>query len=188
MKTTLSANKPHQQKTCLFSPIGPFDDHLLGEIALQVDTTFGLKTEIQSLTDTVSFAFDHKRNQYHSTPILEKFAELVEPRFEKVLILTSVDLFIPILTHVYGEAQLGGRTCIVSTARLHEGLEEEPDQEAFRKRVIKEALHELGHTFKLVHCKDPHCIMHYCRSIQDVDRKINEMCRYCKVLLEDATR
>ncbi len=50
--------------------------------------------------------------------------------------------------------------------------------DAFRERMVKEALHELGHTFKLLHCKDPQCIMHYCRSLRDVDRKSDHLCRY----------
>ena len=56
---------------------------------------------------------------------------------------------------------------------------------SFRQRIVKEALHELGHTFNLRHCPDQTCIMHYCRSIRDVDRKSEQFCRYCKVLLED---
>ena len=47
------------------------------------------------------------------------------------------------------------------------------------------AVHELGHTFTLRHCPDRTCIMHYCRNEEDVDRKSDELCRYCKVMLED---
>ncbi|MFC1817083.1 hypothetical protein ACFL0M_14365, partial [Thermodesulfobacteriota bacterium] len=103
----------------------------------------------------------------------------------KVLAITTVDLFIPILTHVYGEAQLGGKACIVSTYRLKEGLSPLSFRETHQIRVVKEALHELGHTFKLHHCQDPACIMHYCRSVKDVDRKSDQMCRYCKVFIGD---
>ncbi|MBW1821725.1 MAG: hypothetical protein JRI92_08155 [Deltaproteobacteria bacterium] len=96
-----------------------------------------------------------------------------------------MDLFIPILTHVYGEAQLGGTACIISTHRLVEGLSLVADKDTYYGRVVKEAVHELGHTFKLRHCKDNACIMHYCRSIKDVDRKSEQLCRYCKTLLDD---
>ncbi len=51
--------------------------------------------------------------------------------------------------------------------------------------MVKEAIHELGHTFKLRHCPDAACIMHYCRSEADVDRKSNDLCRYCRVMLND---
>jgi archaemetzincin len=61
-------------------------------------------------------------------------------------------------------------------------------QEVYLQRVIKEAIHELGHTFNLRHCPDHNCIMHYCRSEKDVDRKSDELCRYCKILLEDGLK
>jgi len=96
-----------------------------------------------------------------------------------------VDLFIPILTHVYGEAQLGGKACIISTHRLQEGICTNAGFKTYHCRILKEAIHELGHTFNLRHCPDHTCIMHYCRSIRDVDRKLERLCRYCRILLED---
>jgi len=53
------------------------------------------------------------------------------------------------------------------------------------ERIVKEAIHELGHTFNLRHCQEHSCIMHYCRSEEDVDRKSDELCRYCKIMVED---
>ena len=96
------------------------------------------------------------------------------------------DLFIPILTHVYGEAQLGGRAGVISLYRLREGLDPLGPGREYEERVVKEAVHELGHTFGLKHCPDTGCIMHYCRSLRDVDRKQGEFCRYCRVMLGDA--
>lgn len=171
--------------TCLIAPIGDFDKSLLNDISYQILKVFKLEAFVQTLLASIDFAFDNKRNQYHSTAILDRLVELLKPEFKRVIAITSSDLFIPILTHVYGEAKLGGKACIVSTARLNEGLESEPDQVLFRERVVKEALHELGHTYNLIHCKDARCIMHYCRSIGDVDEKDITMCRYCSVLLSD---
>ena len=96
-----------------------------------------------------------------------------------------VDLFIPILTHVYGEAQLDGKACIVSTYRLKEGLSLTGSVHIYHDRITKEVIHELGHTFNLRHCPDNFCIMHYCRTVKDVDGKSDQLCRYCKTLLED---
>lgn len=103
----------------------------------------------------------------------------------KILGIVQDDLFIPILTHVYGEAQLGGRACMVSTYRLREGLSLAGSRDAYQQRVVKEAIHELGHTFNLRHCRDSACIMHYCHTVEDVDRKTDQLCRYCKILLKD---
>jgi archaemetzincin len=102
-----------------------------------------------------------------------------------VVAVTRKDLFIPILTHVYGEAQLGGKAAVISTARLMTSLESLGMSDIL-ERIAKEAVHELGHTFDLRHCEDPQCIMHYCRKIEDVDRKLTRFCRYFSILLADS--
>jgi archaemetzincin len=117
--------------------------------------------------------------------ILEKLTAVASARAVKLLGITTVDLFIPILTYVYGEAQIGGKACIISTCRLSEGISSSDSGHRICDRAVKEALHELGHTFKLRHCPERSCIMHYCRSIKDVDRKSKQLCRHCRILLED---
>jgi archaemetzincin len=158
---------------------------LLGPISEGIKRIYGYPTEVLSLLDDLEFAFHPNRNQYHSTPILEQLAQKAPAGAIKVLALVEVDLFIPILTHVYGEAQLGGTACIVSTVRLNEGHSYLSTQEPFLSRIVKEAVHELGHTFQLRHCREHTCLMHYCRNESDVDRKSDQLCRYCKVLLDD---
>lgn len=165
--------------------IGDCGEEIFMPISKGIQRVFGFQAERQRLLPDVEFALDQGREQYHSTVILDRLATLAPDGALRVLAITTVDLFIPILTHVYGEAQLGGRTCIVSTFRLKEGLSPLSVQATYQIRVVKEAIHELGHTFKLRHCQDPACIMHYCRSIRDVDRKSDQLCRYCKVLLGD---
>ena len=169
----------------IISPIENIDAcnyQLLGQ---EIHQTFGFQTEIKSLLQNVNFAYDLTRDQYHSTTILEKLASTLPSQAIKVVAITNEDLFIPILTHVYGEAQLAGKACIVSIFRLQEGLSLANIAKEFENRIIKEVLHELGHTFNLRHCNDKACIMHYCHSIKDVDRKSDQLCRYCKILLKD---
>lgn len=158
---------------------------LCDAIGREAERIFGYRTEIKPLLADVDFALDTKRRQYHSTPILEKLAALAPPRAIKLIAITRVDLFIPILTHIYGEAQLGGKTSIISTYRLQEGVVSTDSNPTVECRAVKESIHELGHTFKLRHCPERTCIMHYCRNIQDVDRKLNQLCRHCTVMLKD---
>jgi len=73
----------------------------------------------------------------------------------------------------------------VSTFRLNEGRSDLNIAPCYIERIVKEAIHELGHTFNLRHCPENTCIMHYCRNEEDVDRKSDELCRYCKIMLED---
>ena len=176
-----------KEHTLVISPIGDLgvDQELLQQVGEEIRRVFGYDTEIQPLIEEKDLWLDPVRKQYHSTPILETLAIISPPEAIKVLAITKVDLFIPILTHVYGEAQLGGKVCILSTYRFMEGLFLAVGTESFRYRIVKEAIHELGHTFNLRHCPDAVCVMHYCRSLKDVDRKSDQFCRYCAVLLED---
>mgnify|MGYP000479891533 CR=1 FL=1 len=169
----------------LISPLGKVEDSLLFSIQKEVTALFGFTTRISTLFRDLAFAFSPDRNQYNSTSILQRLSETLPPEFIKVLGITNVDLFIPVLTHVYGEAQLQGSASLISVYRLSENLCSEHPQDHFQNRVIKESLHELGHCFNLRHCKDNSCIMHYCRSTYDVDQKANRLCRYCRVFLQD---
>ena len=173
------------ENSILISPIRIYNEELLKEISDAVHRSFGYPVSISSIIDDISFAYYPGRSQYNSTAIIEKISELSPPGVLKVIAVTRVDLFIPIFTYVYGEAQLGGSACIVSSHRLEDSPGISYESKNVRKRIAKEAIHELGHTFKIRHCKDPRCIMHFCRSLEDVDMKSERMCRYCEVLLED---
>lgn len=175
-------------QTIAIVPIGTVDSDIIESIAFHVRQVFGFQTKISFLLENVEFAFEASREQYHSTAILEELSARSNSDALKVVAITNVDLFIPILTFVYGEAQLNGKACVVSTCRLADNLSVVTNREAYIFRVVKEAIHELGHTFSLRHCQDQLCIMHYCRSIKDVDRKSNDLCRYCRIMMEDEIR
>ncbi len=169
----------------VISPIEGGDAVLFKLIRKTIERIFGYPTRILPILDDVKFSLDPAREQYYSTMILEKLENASPADVLKIVAITHVDLFIPILTYVFGEAQLGGRACIVSTHRLKDGVSSIAQSDTYYLRVVKEAIHELGHTFGLRHCPDHSCIMHYCRAIADVDRKSDQFCRYCTVMLED---
>ena len=171
-------------KKILISPIGDIPPWVTEKIADKVSRFFGFQTQINPIIEDIDFAFDKDRNQYSSSKILDKLDENASADCLKIVAITEKDLFIPILTYVYGEARLNGRPCIVSFHRLVAGLELEVVSKGY-KRIVKEAIHELGHTFNLRHCRDPVCLMHYCRNLEDVDKKSNQYCRYCNILLSD---
>ncbi len=132
---------------------------------------------------------DPGRRQNHSTVILREMIKDVPPDALKLLGVTERDLFVPILTFVFGEAQLGGRAAVVSLARLRQefhGLQ--PDAGVLRERLRKESLHELGHTFGLTHCASLECVMYLSNSVGDVDKKGADFCAGCRPSLKAGGR
>src|SRR5512144_1175778 len=93
-------------------------------------------------------SFDSSRGQYNSTTVLKQLLDDPQEPASRTLGVTSVDLFTPVLTYVFGEAQLGGRAAVVSLHRLRSDVYGLPPDEALLfERLHKEAVHELGHTF-----------------------------------------
>ena len=133
-------------------------------------------------------SYERSRNQYNSTRILREILKETPPDAIKVLGIIDRDLCIPILTFVFGEAQLGGMASIVAMARLRQefyGLAS--DDGILVERLCKEALHELGHNFGLIHCNDRECIMYLSNTVRDVDRKGITYCGSCDSALYGKT-
>ncbi len=131
-----------------------------------------------------SFAFDVYRNQFNSTSLISAFIQRFKGLGGKIIGVTSVDLFVPVLTYVFGEAQLDGSFAVVSAHRLDDTLYGlPPNPMLLHERLVKEAVHELGHTFGLVHCVDYRCVMHSSTAVEDIDVKSEHFCRSCEMLL-----
>lgn len=161
-------------------PVGKVEPDLLAYLSLTLSSAIGTEcTEIPQIIDPEG-AYDSKRRQYHSTKLLGKLFELCCGNGDRVLGVTSVDLYIPILTFVFGEAQLGGRVALMSAHRLRPefyGLA--ADESLFYSRCEKEATHELGHTYGLRHCGSYDCVMHVSNSVEEVDLKPATYCENC---------
>jgi archaemetzincin len=166
----------------------PMDGEILERVRRQVEGAFALPTRLTAVNGPPGDTLDAKRSQHSSTRILRWILAGLPPGGEKVLGITDVDLFIPVLTFVFGEAQVNGSAAVVSTARLRLTYDERPAPRALvEARLLKECLHELGHTFGLVHCTDGMCVMARSNSILDVDRKRAAFCRDCRALLRTLT-
>ncbi len=151
------------------------------ELARQsIERVFGVSVRTYRGGERPTHALDPRRGQHSSTEILRWLVGRGEPA-GRVLAMTDMDLFIPVLTFVYGEAQLGGTAAVVSTARLSPGANVKSPQVLFAERVVKECVHELGHTFGLLHCETSGCVMTRSVSLLEVDAKDIALCADCRV-------
>jgi archaemetzincin len=160
---------------------GPEPPRLVDGAAAALHREFAMPAHRVRIDGRAPDAFDPRRQQHSSRVILEWLADRVPPDGDKLLGVTDVDLFIPVLTFVFGEAQLAGRVAVVSTARLREP----PVEVLVRARLAKESVHEVGHTFGLVHCASPACVMARSPALASVDAKQDRLCPDCRIRYRD---
>lgn len=128
-----------------------------------------------------AFAFHPERQQFHSTAILARLAQAAPREGAALLAVADVDLYIPVLVFVFGEAQMAQPCAVISSFRLQQEFYGLPADEALlRARVRKEAVHELGHTLGLRHCQDYSCVMAPSHSVEWIDLKLDRFCDACR--------
>jgi archaemetzincin len=164
--------------------IGDVQETILNEISSGLQEVFGT-ISVSILPRSVSLpksSFNSYRQQYNSSVILDHLQKLFNfPTQTKVLGIANVDLYVPELNFVFGEALLDGNVAVISLKRLFpEFYGHSPNHELFVSRAIKEAVHELGHSFGLSHCENKRCVMHFSNSILDTDAKEKYFCSQCK--------
>ncbi len=168
--------------SCIYiAPIQTGSRFWLKPLEAGIHTAFGCRTRCVDLPFDLAGIFDPNRRQYNSSKILLQIIAAPPPGASRVLAVADVDLFIPILTFVFGEAQLDGIAAAVSLHRLNSkfyGLPE--NQTVLTERLVKESIHELGHTFGLLHCRQPGCVMVNSTYVEDIDQKSVDMCGRCR--------
>jgi len=157
-------------------------DHLIAVLAER----FTVDVRVRAARFDPESSFDPSRGQYDSTRLLRQLLDSSGADGGRILGVTTVDLFVPVLTYVFGEAQLGGRAAIVSSHRLAtEIYGMDANEPLVIDRLSKEAVHELGHTFGLVHCPDPGCVMHASTYVEEIDLKPSTFCTRCLRAVRD---
>jgi archaemetzincin len=160
-------------------PIGYVNRGILLFLKERLGEVFG-KSEVSKPVEINRICFDRVRRKYISTCLLKSY-----PVKETTLFITEHDLFADQLNFVFGEAELGGKRAIISLYRLKPEFYGMKDDELFKERALKEAMHELGHVFGLIHCRNFGCVMLFSNSILDTDRKGWKYCDECLEKLKE---
>jgi archaemetzincin len=167
-------------------PMGRLGDLAVHVVAAHLQTFLEIPVDILEPREVPADAFLHHRQQFDAGIILQHLAQLPYPGHSRIVGLTNVDLCIPILTHVYGEAEVGGRAAVISIFRLRQnedGTNAPLDQ--YYERLAKVALHEIGHTLSIYHCEDPRCVMRYSPGVRHLDEVELFFCERCEFLLRE---
>jgi archaemetzincin len=166
---------------------GYFDDDILKDVAEAVKREFLFPVNIREGHLDLSEFYDPIRRQYNGTRLVHEVENNFASDSSKTIGLFNVDLFIPILTYIFGQAFLNGRAGIASSYRLsNERYGIVTDDKLVLERFVKEVIHELGHTFGLIHCHIPTCVMRSSTYVEDIDQKSMHLCTGCRKIIEAA--
>lgn len=157
--------------TLFLIPVGEEDGEVMDHLEREL-RPMGARIIREQTIPAPSDAYDKRRDQYQARYFLRLLGAYDGDR---MLGVTDRDLYMTGLRFVFGQAEAPGRAAVISLNRLKWGV----DVETFMERCVKEATHELGHTFGLGHCSDPHCVMHFSVSLADTDAKSRAFCKSC---------
>jgi archaemetzincin len=183
------AEEKKMSENLLIVPFGDIDARVLSKLARVLTQELGTTSTIAKPLEIPEGAYDAARRQYLSTRLLGAMRQRFADKSVRLLGVVDKDLYVPELNFVFGEADVHNRAAVISLVRLRQEYYGLPrDEELFFRRAITEAVHELGHTYGLMHCHDPHCVMFFSNRLADTDRKGYKFCERCTVRLRDAQR
>ena len=151
--------------------LAPGEDSLLQALAPILKDVFGEEIATTKAIPLPEDAYNSSRDQYHSTVLLDALVRHKRPDWERLLGITTVDLFTPGLNFVFGQADRGRGVAVFSLVRLHT-----PDRHRFVRRAATEAIHEIGHTYGLGPCDNARCVMWFSNTLEESDRKGTRFC------------
>jgi archaemetzincin len=160
-------------------PLGSVAGETMEGLKDRVGDVFQCPVEVEAGLNDLLQAYNAERRQYLSSKLLVSLGKA--EREERVVGVADVDLYVPRLNFVFGEADVVSGTAVVALCRLRQeyyGLA--PDEALFMERATKEIVHELGHTFGLGHCSNGRCVMHFSNSLADTDLKRALFCNMCR--------
>ncbi len=158
-------------------------------IAAHISSYLYLDAIVLETLQKPSYAMDPQRRQFNVGTILQHLESRAFGAVAKVIGVLDVDLFVPVFSHVLGQARQGGRAALTSLYRLQEEAPNPPEPSALvLERVAKIALHEVCHLFNLTHCQDGRCLMYFSDNLTDLDLLPIGFCRYCSQYIREATQ
>lgn len=171
--------------------IGELNQSILSNLKKNLEDKFkefNIKVEIlQDVMKLKNSEYDTERKQYEAPKILKRLVETAKiENFFRILGIIDKDIYSKTYNFIFGIAGRGSHAALISLARLRESFydnisviyKRKESPRDFEERILKEAIHELGHTFGLKHCYN-NCIMQFSNSLADTDKKPVKFCASC---------
>jgi len=169
-------------------PIGDVDEKYLYPLIPKLEKRFTTKVHLalDKRMPSPDYAYDRDAKKYVAIYMVKELLKVDVPEDAKILGVANVDLYVPEsdFEFIFGQAQFGrnGRAAIISTLRMDPKsyVGGKPNDELLIQRMMKEAIHELGHVFGLRNCSEIECVMYLPKNLKSLDKKSDSFCLNCQ--------
>jgi archaemetzincin len=162
-------------------PVNSVQPAMLARLALCLEERFLLSAHVERTLRIPPSAVNSARGQLFVNTVVSKTAA-AHPGFGGlVLAVTDFDLYKTSQQFIFGDASEERGVAVVSTHRLRADFYGGGgDENVLFQRLLKEAVHEIGHLTGLRHCHSSRCAMYRSASIFDADAKLAHFCDNCE--------
>lgn len=172
---------PSENAPIVLVPVGQIDDLFLERVSKALEEAFQRGTTVHRPLPVPKYAFNPTRGQYHSAAILKRVETLRVSEWDSAIGIVDVDLFVPEVPFIFGEADRSTRSAIISLTRLRpESGSTDSRRDLTQKRLISECIHQTGMIRGLAHCPNNRCVMFFSATVQDTDKKGIAFCANCR--------
>lgn len=180
---------PRGDAPVVILPIGDIDEVMLQGITTEVAAMYGRTVQLEKSLPVPKYAYNPSRDQYHSASILKRVESAMKPEWDSAIGVVDVDLFVPEVPFIFGEADRSTRAAIISLSRLRPELgTQDSRSELLRKRLASEVIHQMGLIRGLAHCPNNRCVMFMSTTVQETDKKGLQLCANCRKRLGSSDR
>jgi archaemetzincin len=174
-------SRPAADAPIVLVPIGQIDERPVKNVLVHVEGAFARQVVLQKALPVPKYAYNPSRSQYHSAAILKRVEHMRSNEWDAIIGIADVDLFVPEVPFVFGEADRSTRSAVISMVRLRPEIgSSEARFESLCKRLTAEIIHQLGLIRGLAHCPNNRCVMFLSNTVQDTDKKGAQFCANCR--------
>lgn len=172
---------PGPEAPIMLLPVGPLDVATLEVIRAPIEDIYGRRTQIGGSLPVPKYAYNPTREQYHSSAILKRVETARVPEWDAAVGITEVDLFVPEVPFIFGEADRSTRSALISLRRLRaEAGAPEMRRDILSRRFVSEVIHQIGLIRGLAHCPNNRCVMYFAAAVSDIDKRGSSLCANCR--------